>query len=174
VEELAREIEELKKERRAVILAHHYQENAVQDIADFVGDSLALSRYAATARAQLIVLAGVRFMAETVSILAPEKTVLLPDILAGCPLADSIDVASLRREKVKYPEAAVVCYINSPAEVKAESDICCTSSNAVQVVQSLPQRRILFVPDRNWPVLLPVLPARKLSPGTATVSPMIG
>lgn len=149
MEALVKEIEELKRERRAVILAHNYQQDAVQDIADFVGDSLALSRYAATSQAEVIVLAGVRFMAESASILAPEKTVLLPDIFAGCPLADSIDVDSLRREKARYPDAAVVCYVNSPAAVKAESDICCTSSNAVEVVRSLPHRRILFVPDRN-------------------------
>lgn len=149
MEALVKEIEELKRERRAVIVAHNYQQNAVQDIADFVGDSLALSRYAAASKAEVIVLAGVRFMAESASILAPEKTVLLPDIFAGCPLADSIDVDGLRREKARYPDAAVVCYVNSPAAVKAESDICCTSSNAVEVVRSLPHRRILFVPDRN-------------------------
>ncbi|MCG0277675.1 MAG: quinolinate synthase NadA [Thermanaeromonas sp.] len=147
--ELVREIQELKRERQAVILAHNYQQDAVQDIADLVGDSLELSRYAAEADAEVIVLAGVRFMAETASILAPDKTVLLPDAFAGCPLAESVDVQELRREKEKYPDAAVVCYVNSPAEVKAESDICCTSSNAVKVVQSLPHHRILFVPDRN-------------------------
>ncbi|MGI9951673.1 quinolinate synthase NadA [Moorellaceae bacterium AZ2] len=149
MEELVKEIEELKRERGAVILAHNYQPDAVQDIADFVGDSLALSRMAAATPARVIVLAGVRFMAESASILAPEKTILLPDLFAGCPLADSIDADGLRRAKAQYPDAAVVCYVNSPAEVKAESYICCTSSNAVEVVQSLPHRRILFVPDRN-------------------------
>ncbi|KUK12215.1 MAG: Quinolinate synthase A [Moorella sp. 60_41] len=149
MEELIKEIQELKKKRRAVILAHNYQPDAVQDMADFVGDSLELSRKAAASPAEVVVLAGVRFMAESASILAPEKTVLLPDIFAGCPLADSIDAEALRRARERYPDAAVVCYVNSPAEVKAESDICCTSSNAVQVVQSLPHRRVLFVPDRN-------------------------
>jgi quinolinate synthase len=147
--ELIREIDKLKKERQAVILAHNYQPDAVQDIADFVGDSLALSRYAAASKAKAVVLAGVRFMAESASILAPEKIILLPDSQAGCPLADSIDVAALRQAKTRYPDAAVVCYVNTTADVKAESDICCTSSNAVAVVQSLPQRQILFVPDRN-------------------------
>jgi quinolinate synthase len=147
--ELVQEIEKLKKERQAVVLAHNYQQDAVQDIADFVGDSLALSRYAATTRAKVVVLAGVRFMAESASILAPEKIILLPDSQAGCPLADSIDVEALRDTKARYPDAAVVCYVNTAADVKGESDICCTSSNAVAVVQSLPQRRILFVPDRN-------------------------
>ncbi|GFN22927.1 MAG: quinolinate synthase NadA [Thermoanaerobacteraceae bacterium] len=149
MEELVKEIEELKRERGAVILAHNYQPNAVQDIADFVGDSLALSRMAATTPARVIVLAGVRFMAESASILAPEKTILLPDPFAGCPLADTVDAEGLRRARERYPDAAVVCYVNSPAEVKAESDICCTSSNALKVVQSLPHRRVLFVPDRN-------------------------
>ncbi|KKM12457.1 quinolinate synthetase [Clostridiales bacterium PH28_bin88] len=149
MQELVKEIEELKRERRAVILAHNYQQDVVQDIADFVGDSLALSRHAANTDAEVVVLAGVRFMAESASILAPEKVILLPDVLAGCPLAASIDVEGLREEKAKYPDAAVVCYVNSPAEVKAESDICCTSSNAVAVVESLPHRRVLFVPDRN-------------------------
>lgn len=142
-------IEKLKQERQAVILAHNYQQDAVQDIADFVGDSLALSRYAASATARVVVLAGVRFMAESASILAPDKSILLPDSQAGCPLADSIDVAGLRQAKARYPDAAVVCYVNTPADVKAESDICCTSSNAVAVVRSLPQQRILFVPDRH-------------------------
>lgn len=148
-EELVKGIAELKRQRQAVILSHNYQQEQVQDIADFVGDSLALSRYAAACAAEVIVLAGVRFMAETASLLAPDKTVLLPDLLAGCPLADSIDAESLRRARAQYPDAAVVCYVNSPAEVKAESDICCTSSNAVQVVQALPQRRLIFVPDRH-------------------------
>ncbi|MGI9862007.1 quinolinate synthase NadA [Moorella naiadis] len=142
-------IEKLKQERQAVILAHNYQQDAVQDIADFVGDSLALSRYAASTTARVVVLAGVRFMAESASILAPDKIILLPDSQAGCPLAASIDVAALRQAKARYPDAAVVCYVNTPADVKAESDICCTSSNAVAVVRSLPQQRILFVPDRN-------------------------
>lgn len=149
MEELRREIEELKKERRAVILAHNYQQKTVQEVADFVGGSLALCRYAAGTEAEVIVVAGVRVLAETIAILAPQKTVLLPDTLAGCPLAESIDAESLHRQKNKYPDAAVVCYIYSPAEVKAESDICCTSSNAVKVVRSLPHRRVIFVPGCN-------------------------
>ncbi|MGB9920722.1 MAG: quinolinate synthase NadA [Moorellales bacterium] len=149
MEDLIREIRALKQERRAVILAHNYQEPAVQEIADCVGDSLALSYYAARIEARVIVLAGVRFMAESASILAPDKTVLLPDGEAGCPLADSIDGEALRRAREQHPGAAVVCYVNSPAEVKAQSDVCCTSGNAVRVVQSLSQRRVLFVPDRN-------------------------
>lgn len=146
---IIKEIELLKKMRQAVVLAHNYQRDEVQDIADFVGDSLALSCYAATTPAPVLVLAGVRFMAESASILAPDKIILIPDNQAGCPLADSVDVDGLRQEKAKYPDAAVVCYVNTSAAVKAESYICCTSSNAVSVVQSLPQRRVLFIPDRN-------------------------
>jgi len=139
----------LKKERNALILAHNYQVDEVQDSADFVGDSFGLSRQAAAADKDVIVFCGVNFMAETAAILAPEKTVLLPEIMAGCPLADMITAEDLREAKIQYPEAAVVCYVNSTAEVKAESDICCTSSNAVKVVNSLPQEEVLFVPDGN-------------------------
>lgn len=146
---LVQEIEFLKKKRQAVILAHYYQREEVQDIADFVGDSLALSRRAAEVSAPVIVLAGVYFMAESAKILAPEKVVLIPDIDAGCPLADSISVTELQREKEKYPQAVVVCYVNTSADVKAESHICCTSSNAVKVVNTIPQNQILFVPDEN-------------------------
>ncbi len=147
--ELKKEIKRLKEERNAVILAHNYQIGEVQDIADYVGDSFGLSKQAAETNADTIVFCGVHFMAESAAILAPEKTVLLPEKLAGCPLADTITAESLRAEKQKYPEAAVVCYVNSSAAVKAESDICCTSSNAVKVVQSLPNRQVLFVPDCN-------------------------
>ncbi|MDN5346457.1 MAG: quinolinate synthase [Clostridia bacterium] len=147
--ELIQKIKELKEERQAVILAHNYQQDAVQDVADFIGDSLELSRKAAASKAKVIVFAGVHFMAESAAILSPDKIVLLPDKLAGCPLADSIDVEGLRRAKERWPEAAVVCYVNSAAAVKAESDVCCTSANAVQVVNSLPQKQVLFVPDRN-------------------------
>lgn len=146
---LRQRIEELKLKRNAVILAHNYQIDEVQEIADYVGDSLDLSRKAAQSEADVVVLAGVRFMAESASILAPEKTVLIPDPLAGCPLADSIDAQELRKKKKEYPDAVVVCYVNTSAEVKAESDICCTSTNAVAVVNSVPQERVLFVPDGN-------------------------
>ncbi len=142
-------IAELKHQRNAVILVHNYQLGEVQDIADFSGDSLGLSQQAAKTDADVIVFCGVHFMAETASILSPDKTVLLPDTNSGCPMADMITADQLRAEKQKYPNAAVVCYVNSPAEVKAESDMCCTSANAVKVVESLDAEDILFVPDQN-------------------------
>jgi len=145
---LVEKISDLKKRRNAVILTHNYQLGEVQDIADFVGDSLELSQNAAKTGADVIVFCGVQFMAETASILCPDKVVLLPDISAGCPLADMITAERLRAEKKEHPQAVVVCYINSPAEVKAESDICCTSANAVGVVESLDAREILFIPDQ--------------------------
>jgi quinolinate synthase len=145
---LVEKISALKKKRNAVILAHNYQPGEVQDIADFVGDSLELSQNAAETGADVIVFCGVQFMAETASILCPDKVVLLPDINAGCPLANMITAERLRAKKKEHPQAVVVCYINSPAEVKAESDICCTSANAIEVVESLDAREILFVPDQ--------------------------
>ena len=149
-EKLLEKIKRLKAERKAVILAHNYQPPEIQDLADFCGDSLGLSIKAAETDAQVIVFCGVKFMAETAAILSPEKTVLLPDKFAGCPLADMITAEQLSGLKRKYPDAVVVCYVNSSAEVKAQSDYCCTSSNAVEVVSSVPQdRQIIFVPDQH-------------------------
>ncbi|MCJ7516185.1 MAG: quinolinate synthase NadA [Dehalococcoidia bacterium] len=146
--ELTEKILKLKKKRNAVILVHNYQLGEVQDIADFVGDSLDLSQNAAKTDADVIVFCGVHFMAETASILCPDKTVLLPDEHAGCPMANMITAPQLRAKKKEHPQATVVCYINSSAEVKAESYICCTSANAVAVVESLDSGEILFVPDQ--------------------------
>jgi quinolinate synthase len=143
------EIQALKKEKDAYILAHVYQIPEIQDLADLTGDSLALSRQIEKIPNRLIVFCGVRFMAETAKILSPDKTVLLPSLDAGCPLADMVSAQDIRKIKALYPDAAVVCYINSSAAVKAESDICCTSSNAVDIVRSLPQKRIIFVPDQH-------------------------
>jgi len=147
-EELIEKILNIKEERNAIILAHNYQLGEVQDVADFVGDSLELSQKAAKTDAEVIVFCGVHFMAETASILCPDKVVLLPDIHAGCPMADMVTAERLRQRKQELPNATVVCYINSSAEVKAESDICCTSANAVKVMESLDNEEILFVPDQ--------------------------
>ena len=145
----ADEIHDLARSRDAVILAHNYQSPQIQDVADHVGDSLALSRIAAEATASTIVFAGVHFMAETAKLLSPDKTVLIPDANAGCSLADSITAEQLRAWKAEHPGAVVVSYVNTTAEVKAETDICCTSSNAVEVVASIPEdREILFCPDQ--------------------------
>ena len=149
---LKREVRALAEERDAVILAHNYQLPEIQDVADYVGDSLGLSRHAAAAGAQSIVFCGVHFMAETASILSPDKTVLLPDLDAGCSLADSITADELRAWKAQHPGAVVVMYVNTTAEVKAETDYCCTSSNAVQVVEHIRREHgedteILFGPD---------------------------
>ncbi|MCI0469591.1 MAG: quinolinate synthase, partial [Nitrospirae bacterium] len=167
------EILSLKEKRRAVILAHNYQREEVQDIADFIGDSLELSQTASSIDCELIVFCGVHFMAESASILSPDKTVLLPELEAGCPMADMIEVGSprkiwktfpgyniqpsfvfpnewtLRDIKAQYPGAPVVAYVNTTAAVKAESDICCTSANVVKVIESLSEARVICIPDRN-------------------------
>ncbi len=147
---LLRRLHELKEQRRAVILAHTYQPPEIQDAADYVGDSLGLSRLAADTEAETVLFCGVHFMAETAAILSPEKTVLVPDENAGCPMANMIVPRQLREWRQANPDALVVTYVNSSADIKALSDICCTSANAVQIVASLPRdRKILFVPDRN-------------------------
>ncbi|WP_069660047.1 quinolinate synthase NadA [Arcticibacter eurypsychrophilus] len=144
------EIEKLKREKNAVILAHYYQEPDIQDIADYIGDSLGLSQQAAKTDASMIVFAGVHFMAETAKILSPEKKVLLPDLKAGCSLSDSCPPVLFAKFKEKYPDHLVITYVNCSAELKALSDIVCTSSNAVQIVESLPKdQKIIFGPDKN-------------------------
>jgi len=142
------EIDRLRKEKNAVIIAHNYQIPEIQDIADFTGDSLGLSQLAAKTEAEIIVFCGVHFMAETASIISPNKKVLIPDLKAGCSLSDTINAEELRNWKKEYPNAVVVSYVNTTAEVKAESDYCCTSRNAVQIVKSIPEdKEILFLPD---------------------------
>ncbi len=160
--ELIEKVRSLKIERDAVILAHNYQLGEVQDIADFVGDSLELSQRAAETDAAVIVFCGVHFMAETASILCPEKVVLLPDVHAGCPMADMITAERLREKKREHPGALVICYVNSSAEVKAESDICCTSANAVAIVESLDAGEIIFVPDQYLGQYVSARTGRKL------------
>lgn len=146
---LAKQVKDLKEDKKAVILAHNYQIPEVQDIADFVGDSLGLARTAAELQPEVILFCGVHFMAETAAILCPKGTVLMPDLNAGCPMANMISVRQLKDLKAKHPEAVVVCYVNSSAAVKAESDYCCTSSNAADVMRAVPEgKEIIFVPDR--------------------------
>lgn len=149
MKEMIDEIKRMKQQKNAVIVAHNYQIDEVQDIADVVGDSFTLSQYCASTDADVVVFCGVHFMAESAKILSPEKTVLLPEIDAGCPMADMITAEALIEEKKKHPNAAVVCYINTSAEVKAECDICCTSSNAIRVIESIPNDEIIFAPDLN-------------------------
>jgi len=149
VRTLQERVLELKRKLNAVIVAHNYQRPEVQDLADFVGDSLELARKCTQVEADVIVFCGVHFMAESAAILNPARTVLLSEVTAGCPMADMVTVEDLREWKARYPNAAVVCYVNSSAAVKAESDICCTSANGVKIVESLPHDEIIFVPDYN-------------------------
>jgi quinolinate synthase len=148
-EELKQEIRRLARERNALLLAHNYQRDEIQEIADITGDSLGLSQEAARTACEVIVFCGVHFMAESAAILAPEKIVLLPRLDAGCPMADMVTPEGLRQMKAQHPGAPVVTYVNSSADVKAESDICCTSANAVRVVNSLDADEVILVPDRN-------------------------
>ncbi len=148
--DIVEEIRKMRKQKNAVILAHFYQESEVQDIADFVGDSLGLSQQAAATKADIILFAGVHFMAETAKILAPEKKVLIPDLQAGCSLADSCPPDDFAEFKKRYPDHTVISYVNTTAEIKALTDIVCTSTNALQIVKSLPEKeKIIFAPDRN-------------------------
>lgn len=147
--DLIKKINDLKKEKKAIVLAHTYQNVEIDEVADYSGDSLYLSRMAAKTDADIIVFAGVYFMAETAKILSPQKTVLLPNLSAGCAMADKINLEQLRTFKSQYPGVPVVCYVNSTAAVKSESDICCTSANAVEVVKSLNAKEVLFVPDQH-------------------------
>ncbi len=148
--DLVAEITRLKKEKNAIILAHYYQESEIQDIADYIGDSLGLSQMAASTDADIIVFAGVHFMAETAKMLSPEKKVLLPDLKAGCSLADSCPPHLFRKFKERYPNHKVVSYINCTAELKTLTDVCCTSTNAVNIIESFPEDQgIIFAPDRN-------------------------
>lgn len=160
---LIKRINELRIQRNAIILAHNYQLGEIQEIADFLGDSLDLSRKAQATEAEVIVFCGVHFMAETAAILSPEKVVLLPDPNAGCPMADTVDGDSLRALRAKHPDAKVVCYVNTSAEVKAESDVCCTSANAVEIVSRFPKdQEIIFVPDSNLGANVEALTGRSM------------
>jgi len=163
VQSIKEEILKLKDDRCALILAHYYQRPEIQDIADYVGDSLELSRTAAKTDKEVIVFCGVHFMAESAAILSPDKTVLIPDVTAGCPMADMVKKEVLIAKKKEMRDATVVTYVNSSAEVKAESDICCTSANAVKIVKSIPEgRNILFVPDRNLGSYASLMAERKM------------
>jgi len=157
-------IKQLKDERNAIILAHNYQRGDVQDAADFVGDSFGLSRAAVSSGADVIVFCGVDFMAESAAVLNPDKTVLMPELSAQCPMAGMITPESLKLEKDRHPDAAVVCYVNTSAAVKAESDICCTSANAVKVVNSMEEEEIIFVPDKNLALYVAANTKKKIIP----------
>jgi quinolinate synthase len=149
MQELKEKIQQLKVEKNALILAHYYENDDIQEIADFVGDSYYLSKIGKECKQQTIVFCGVKFMAESAKILSPEKTVLLPNIDAGCTMADMINAEDVKKLKKEHPKAKVICYINSTAEVKAESDICCTSSNALKIINNLDKEQIIFIPDKN-------------------------
>lgn len=149
IEKIKKEIKELKERKNAIIVAHNYQIDDVQEIADFVGDSFYLSKICAERTEDVIVFCGVHFMAESAKILSPQKKVLLPEIDAGCPLADMITEEDIDNLKEKYPDHSIVCYINSPATVKAKSDVICTSSNAIKIVKNFPNDKIIFLPDKN-------------------------
>ncbi len=149
MKKIIEEIKKLKNQKNAIVLAHSYQNIEIDEVADFVGDSLYLSQQAKKTNADIIIFAGVYFMAQTAKIISPNKKVLLPNINAGCLMADMINYKQMRDFKSKYPNIPIVCYINSTAEVKAECDICCTSSNALQIVKSLNSDRVLFLPDQN-------------------------
>ena len=157
-------VQELKRERNAIILAHNYQLGEVQDIADYLGDSLELSQKAAKTDADVIVFCGVHFMAETASILCPKKTVLVPELDAKCPMANMITTESLKNLKQEHPDAVVVCYVNTTARVKAESDVCFTSSNAVKVVEHLKENEVIFVPDKYLANYVSTKVKRKIIP----------
>ena len=164
-DEIVDRIGELKEKRKAIILAHNYQIGEVQDVADFVGDSLQLSQKAAQIReAEVIVFCGVHFMAETAAILSPNKTVLIPEIKAGCPMADMITASELIEWKKRYPGRRAVCYVNTTAEVKAECDVCCTSSNALKVVDSVDGDEVLFAPDKNLAAYVARFTEKKIIP----------
>ena len=161
--DIIKEINRLKKEKNAVILAHYYVEPEVQDIADYIGDSLGLSQMAGQTDADMILFCGVTFMAETASIISPNKRVLVPDITAGCSLADSIKPHDIIRWREKNPDGIVVSYVNSTAEVKANTDICCTSANAMQVILSIPEnKKIFFVPDKNLASYVKIMSGRDI------------
>jgi quinolinate synthase len=162
-EELIKEINRLRKERNAIILAHYYQEPEIQDIADFIGDSLQLSQEASKTNADVIVFAGVHFMAETAKILSPKKIVLIPDLNAGCSLADSCNPKDFKEFLKIYPGHKVISYVNTSAEIKALSDIICTSSNALEIVKSMPeQEKIIFAPDKNLGNYIASITGRKM------------
>ncbi len=172
--DIRQDIRKLLKERNAVLLAHNYMRDEVQEIADITGDSLALSQEAARTDADVIVFCGVHFMAESASILSPDKTVLLPRMDAGCPMADMVTAEALLEMKARHPDVPVVTYVNSSAAVKAVSDICCTSANAVKVVNSLPDPEVIFVPDRNLGQFVAKRPTRRSTSGTASAPPTNG
>ena len=149
MDNLAKEIEELKRERNAVLLAHYYVDDAVQEIADYVGDSYYLAKVALNESKDVICFAGVSFMGESAKILNPDRTVIMPDQLADCPMAHMVDLDKIQKVRDEYDDLAVVCYINSTAEIKSYSDVCVTSSNAMKIVKSLPQKNIFFIPDED-------------------------